>query len=152
MHDMSELERRISAALDRISHHASVLQRPAPTPDPVVAPTDTDDLPPASELQSELDAERAVTAQLEERVRAIKEKQDTRIAALEGELDAARNRVAALEDENADLREAGEAGGGNDDGLRAELAELRAVRDAERAELAELLAHLQPIVEESERA
>ena len=93
-----------------------------------------------------------MTAQLEERVRAIKEKQDTRIAALEGELDAARNRVAALEDENADLREAGEAGGGNDDGLRAELAELRAVRDAERAELAELLAHLQPIVEESERA
>ncbi|WP_108483265.1 hypothetical protein [Oceaniglobus ichthyenteri] len=152
MHDMSELERRISAALDRISINVATLQRPAPAPDPVKEP-EQDDLPPASELQADLEAERAVTAQLEERVRAIKEKQDTKVATLETDLEAARNRIAALEAENTDLRENTSKGDDDgDDSLRAQLAALKEQRATERAELAELLAHLQPIVEESASA
>ncbi|NCO22496.1 MAG: hypothetical protein GW905_10970 [Rhodobacterales bacterium] len=148
MKDMSELERRISAALDRISTHVTTLQRPPPAPEPVIA--QDDGLPAAAELKAELEAERAVTAQLEERVRAIKEKQDTKVTSLESDLAAARNRIAALEEDLETLREAGEAPSAEEAAdLRVELDALRAERATERAELADLLAQLQPIVEES---
>jgi len=153
MKDMSELERRISAALDRISTHAATFQRPEAAPAPVTAPVDDTGLPPAAALKAELDAERAVTAQLEERVRAIKDRQDTKVASLESDLATARNRVAALEDEVAGLRDAAEGhDGAGESALQAELDALRAERAAERAELAELLAELKPIVEESASA
>jgi len=147
MKDMSELERRISAALDRISTHVATFQRAAPVAEPVRA-APNGDLPRAAELKAELDAERAVTAQLEERVRAIKERQDTKVASLETDLAAARNRIAALEEALEDARDGAEAPA-DDSALLAELDALRAERAAERAELADLLAELKPIVEES---
>ncbi|WP_226782585.1 hypothetical protein [Oceaniglobus trochenteri] len=157
MNDMSELERRISAALDRISTHVTTLQRPAPAPEEEAQAPD-EDLPAAAELMADLEAERAVTAQLEERVRAIKERQDTRVAELESSLAAAKDRVAALEEENAALRD-GDGGtaetpetAAEGEALRRELADLRAEREAERSELVALLAELQPIVEESASA
>ncbi len=150
MKDMTELERRIAAALDRIATHAGSLYPARPEPEPA-AEVD-DGLPPAADLLAELEAERDVTAQLEERVRAIKERQDTKVSALETDLAAARDRIAALEEENTGLRDAppATAQGADDTGaLRSELEALRATRAAERDEIDALLAELKPIVEES---
>ncbi|WP_102109888.1 hypothetical protein [Oceaniglobus roseus] len=150
MNDLTELEARVSAALDRIATHVAHLERAAPAPEP--EPETDAGLPPAAELMAELEAERAVTAQLEERVRAIKDRQDNRVSVLESDLSLARDRIAALEEENAALKAdagSGSGSGGDTAALQAELDQLRAEREAERQELAELLAELKPIVEES---
>ncbi|WP_145953373.1 hypothetical protein [Oceaniglobus indicus] len=153
MNDLTELERRVSAALDRIATHVDQLERaqPAPEPEP------ESDLPPAAELMADLEAERAVTAQLEERVRAIRDKQDNQVGILQSDLSLARDRIAQLETENAALRDDATAavakkddsGGDDTEKLREELETLRAERKAERAELNALLSALKPIVEET---
>jgi chromosome segregation ATPase len=153
MNDLTELERRVAAALDRIATHVEHLERPAPVSE--TAQSADDDLPPAAELMADLEAERAVTAQLEERVRAIKDKQDNQVGILQSDLTLARDRIATLEQENAALRDeisAGSGDGGDAAALEAELKRLRAEREEERAELAALLAELKPIVEEGASA
>jgi len=148
----SEMERRIAAALDRI---AAGLER-APRP-------------PAGEtgqLREALEAERNANAQLTERVRAVKERQESVVAGLERrlarqtelldvqglELQRLKKSVIQLREANRVLREAQEAGLADPSAinrsLQAEVEGLRATRAAEIAELDEILAELRPLVGE----
>jgi hypothetical protein len=157
MTDGSELERRIHAALDRIAAAAEGLTAGG-------AATDGGDLTAA------LEAERAANAQLEERVLAIKQKQETVVGRLEREVaelkaalavrDATVQKVrrmnGLLRKTNRALR-AANAGSIADpnlvnSALEAELQALRALQEADRAELDEVLATLEPVVREVRHA
>jgi len=153
MSDISELERRITAALDRIGAG-------------VEAMSTADD----GGLAEALEAERMANAQLEERVRAIKQTQETTLARLEAEVAALRQAVAdtdadlqqvrsvnaSLRASNAKLREANAAGLADaslvNDAMEAELSALRAARDADRAEIDRVLGTLEPVLTEAANA
>lgn len=163
MSDISLLEGRITAALDRIRRGVEWMDELA-----AAAPT----LPldhsktEADSLRARLDEERTVNAQLEERVRALKDRQDGRVAQLEAEvaesraqlvtvdkdLQSLRHTNAELRDIAAQLREA-LAQGVTEPQLinRAMLAELEALRAARAVDLAEVnavIAGLRPLLGE----
>jgi chromosome segregation ATPase len=157
MTDLAEIERRILYALERIG---SGLER---LPAVAAVPGESIDV---EVLQAELEAERATNAQLSERVRAIKEKQETVVATLERkaarlaeQLDEA---AAALERQRrlngelaaANRRLTDEARAGLvapatiDAALATEVEVLRAERAGEMAEMAGILAELRPLIGE----
>ncbi len=167
MSDLAEYERRISYALERIGKgiEAAAL-RPAAA---ALAPTAPLGAAPASpqetaDLREALEAERIANAQLSERVRAIREKQETTLAALERKLaaatlglDQANHELVRLKRANTelaglnrDLTEASSAGQAEphliNRAMQAELESLRAARGAEIAELDGLLGALGPLV------
>ena len=114
MSEIEEFQKRIIGALDRAGQALDRLGGPA------------EDGGDAQALSAELEAERVANAQLEERVRAIKEKQETTVAGLEnevarlkealeardGELQQTRSVNDALRQSNASLREANAQGVG----------------------------------------
>ncbi|MCC5975177.1 MAG: hypothetical protein JJT81_14145 [Rubellimicrobium sp.] len=120
----------------------------------------------ADSLAAALAEERTVTAQLEERIRSLKTKQDQRLAALDGQIMLQRDRIAALDAElqglrqsNAELRDiAGQMRAALSEGVaepelvnRAMLAEieaLRATRAADRAEVEAIIGTLEPLIGE----
>ena len=156
MADITELEQRITAALDRIGIGLDDL---------TAADQGRLDKAEIAELRESLDAEKTANSQLEERVVAIKDKQVTLVAALEGEVDKLRSdhaRYAAdvqsikrvnakLRKNNRALRDANHQGVGDASlitgGLDAELDALRVNRDSDRAELDAILVELKPLVE-----
>lgn len=115
-------------------------------------------------LHEALEAERASNAQLVERVRSIKEKQDhtigtleKRVARLSEQLEAGgvegrrlRRVNGQLRESNQQLRHAVATGladpGMIDHALKAELEALQALRAAEAAEMDEILAELKPLI------
>ena len=153
MSDIAELERRVSHALDRISDAVARI-----------------DIGAGEDLAAALAAEREANAQLEARVAAIKERQETKVAALEaevrelraalldrdGEVQRMREVNAGLRQSNAALREANAAGLADADlvnaAMEAELAALRATDDARRAEIDAILARLEPLIEDHAHA
>ena len=153
MSDISDFERRITAALDRAAQALDQLS--------AGGEGDT------SALAAELEAERVANQQLEERVRAIKEKQETTVAGLEADVarlkealsarDAEVQQIRAVNQElrtsNAALREANAQGIGEPDlvnsSMITELESLRAARAAERAEIEEILSTLEPVLKEA---
>jgi chromosome segregation ATPase len=153
MSDIAELERRVSRALDRISD--AVARIPAGG---------------GEDLSEALAAEREANAQLEARVAAIKERQETKVAMLEAEVrelraallerDAQVQRMrevnAGLRHSNAALREANAAGLADatlvNAAMEAEIAALRAGADARRAEIDEILSRLEPLIEDHAHA
>ncbi|MDJ0638375.1 MAG: hypothetical protein QNJ20_06040 [Paracoccaceae bacterium] len=153
MDEISEYQRRITAALDRASQALDQLRGSGGE--------DT------SALKAELDAERVANQQLEERVRAIKEKQETTVSQLEAQVedlgtalktrDAELQQVRSVNEElrksNAALREANAKGVGDADlvngAMVSELESLRAARAADRAEIEEILATLEPVLKEA---
>lgn len=154
MTDGSELERRIHAALDRIAAAGDALSAPAE----------------GGDLASALEAERAANAQLEERVRAIRDRQETVVGRLEREVadlkaalavrDATVQKVrrmnGLLRKTNRALR-AANAGNVADaelinGALEAELQALRTLQETDRAELDEIIATLEPVVREVRHA
>ena len=153
MSEISEFERRITVALDRAQTALEQLS--------AGEGGDT------ASLTAELEAERVANQQLEERVRAIKEKQETMIAELEGEVARLRDALQArdvevqtmrgvnesLRSSNAALRTANAAGLAEadlvNDAMVSELDSLRAARDAERREIADILATLEPVLKEA---
>jgi chromosome segregation ATPase len=163
MSDISILEGRITAALDRIRRGVEWMDELAAS-----APASPVDAVAheASGLRSRLDEERTVNAQLEERVRALKERQDGRVAHLEAEVAENRARFGEIDEDmqrlrqaNAELRDIGAqlrealAQGVAEPQLinRAMLAELEALRAARAADLAEVnavIAELRPLVGE----
>ena len=157
MGDIEEYQRRITAALDRIGRAMEARQ------------TDGG----GQDLADELEAERTANAQLEERVRAIRQKQETTVAALEktvenlsaeiaslkealadrdGGLQRIRRVNAELRRSNAALREANAAGLADphlvNTSMMAELEALRAEQAAGAAEIDEIAAVLEPILAE----
>ena len=153
MSDISEYERRITAALDRAQQALENLG--------------AGDGADSAALAAELEAERVANQQLEERVRAIKEKQETTVSELEADVarlsEALKTRDAevqtmrqvneSLRSSNAALRKANAEGLAEPDLVNAamvsELDSLRASRDAERAEIESILATLEPVLKEA---
>jgi chromosome segregation ATPase len=158
MSDGTELERRIHAALDRIAAAADGLSAQA------------GDDGSLADLQAALDAERSASAQLEERVRAIKEKQETVVGRLEREVadlkaalavrDATVQKVrrmnGLLRKTNRALRAANAQHLPDPElingALEAELDALRTLQESDRAELDEIIATLEPVVKEVRHA
>ena len=153
MSDISDYERRITAALDRAQQALEQLG--------------AGDGGDTAALTAELEAERVANQQLEERVRAIKEKQETTVAGLEAEVarlqEALKSRDAevqsmrqvneALRSSNVALRTANAEGLADatlvNDAMVSELDSLRAARAAERAEIEEILATIEPALKEA---
>lgn len=133
----------------------------APAVDQPVGP-DAESLARIAELTEALEAERAASAQLAERVRAIREKQETTLATMErrlaealGAQQASLTEVARLRRANAELTAANnallEAGGDLaphlvNSAMRAELEAMRAARAAEARELDEIIEGIEPLL------
>lgn len=175
MSDLAELERRISAALDRIARRADM----SPPMSPAAAPS-ADASPAASglsdadggtdagavlaALRAELSAEQNTNAQLTERVQQLKHRQDNTISQLERsmarlteQLDLQSLELLRLKKANAKLVAANAAlrdtqAAGYPEGqvmnrsLSAELEALQAERRVEIAEMEEILAELKPLL------
>ena len=153
MADISQLEGRISAALDRIRQGVEGMDR---------APVGEGDAAQAriAELEAALAEEKTATAQLEERIKALKDKQESQIADLEAQAGDYRAANGALDGEiqrltaaNAELRDlnaqmskamAEEVAEPHlvNRAMMAELEALRAARAAEASEVGAVLADL----------
>lgn len=144
MSEIEELGRRITAALDRIGRSAEALDSDEAAADPEELAT----------LKAELESEKLVSAQLEERNKKMREKYEEARVKLEAELESQRMATAKLDMEmqrmraaneqlrssNAALREANEKGVGEphliNKAMLAELEGLRAARAVDKAEAA----------------
>ena len=161
MSQVEELERRITTALDRIAKGIEPLGM---APDSSAAEEEL------AKARAELEDERLAGAQLEERVKSLHEKQDSKIAQLEAQtgdmtealskLDDKLQRLRAANDQlrasNAALREANEKGVGEphliNKAMLAELEGLRAARAADMAESTAILSALAPLLQAEEGA
>ena len=162
MPTIAELERRITAALDRIGRGLDRL----PAGDAPAAPARDTPGEAVVALQEALETERGAVAQLAERVRAVKEREvktkgdlDARIAGLTEardqqavELQRLRKTVAQLRDTLTAQNDALRAGVTEpqiiNKSLLAELEALRAQRRSESAEMEAILSALAPLIEE----
>ncbi len=151
MEPLDELEQRITTALERIASAGGGLS---------AGGGDT------AEMEAALEAERTANAQLEERVRAIKEKQETMVAALEAEVaelktivekrDAEVQRIrrvnATLRTHTQELREANSAGLADahlvNKAMASELEALRSAQETTQIELDDIIGALEPMLEE----
>ncbi len=154
MTEITELERRITDALARIDAGVDTLGQGAAS----------DGSGDAAALQEALEAEKAANAQLEERVAAIKDKQETLIKDLEKQISDLTATVARQEEDaktlialNNELREAAEtrqATSGDKDAelvnkaLQTELEALQTARKADLAELETIMTELKPLIGE----
>ncbi|WP_137701904.1 hypothetical protein [Marimonas lutisalis] len=155
--DIVELERRITAALDRIGRGLSGL-----------APEVEADESEIEQLKAALEDEKLANAQLEERIKALHEKQDGRLKELQDKAEAQAEAMSKLDEElqrlraaneqlrssNAALREANEKGVGEphliNKAMLTELEALRAARAADTAEAGAILEALAPLLEPKE--
>ncbi len=154
MSDISALEGRITAALDRIRQGIDAQTAQA-----------GDD----ASLKTALDNERAANAELVERVRVLKERQDGQVAALTERVEAQKAQMVKLDTElqqlrasnvqmrelNTALREAvteGLAPELVDKAVAAEVEALHAQRSADAAEIDAILSELKPLIEEAPHA
>ena len=162
MQDIAELERRITAALERIGQGVARL---------VTAPET--ELPASmaeaelARLTEALDEERMANAQLNERLRVVRDKDagekqalETQAAELTAQLEAQsvdlnrlRRTVDQLNSELADLRDMAQMGVTEPEHINkamlAELMALRAARASEAEELAEIVTALNPLIAEA---
>ena len=161
MSDLNQVERRLSAALERIARRIEPLAK-----SPQV---DADAQATIAGLRAALEKERAANAQLSERLSQAKHRQETsvtqierRLARLTEQLDLQSLEMLRLKKANARLIEANA-------GLRAaqseaypdvtlvnksisaELEALQAERRAEMAEMEEILAELKPLIAAGQR-
>lgn len=159
MGNVKELEQRLGRALERISRSAA--RRVAPAPAPVADP---DAAAEAAELRAQLASERAKTAQLTERVNAVKQRQESsfttlerRLARMTEQLDLQSLEMLRLKkantkliEANRQLREGHEAmviePSAVNRALLAELEALRAERAADVAEMEDVLGELKPLL------
>lgn len=175
MNEIAELERRIAYAMERIAKGVEALdhardraQSTAPAPMAELAPvldTNTTTLTAEIEaLRAELAEERLANAQLEERVRTLKKRQDLQATNLVSEQAATRDKLSALDTElsrlrkaneqlqssNAALRAANEEGVGEphliNKSMMAELESMRAARQVDIAETEAIKVALVPLL------
>jgi len=163
MTDISELEGRITAALERIGTGVQALS--ATPPEPEAAPVDEGEL---ARLREALDIEKEANAQLEERVRVLKGRLESNAKAVEAELETlktqareAQGQMQKLRAANQQLRGSVEAlrkasaeGGGVEphlinQAMMSELDGLRAARAGDRAEIDAILTELKPLLQEN---
>ena len=158
MHKITELERRITAALERIGAGLDGIA--------LAGAEAGSGATEQARLRESLEAERAANAQLNERVRAIRERQETTVAGLERKLERMTRQLDAqgiemqrlkktgvgLRESLRALREAQESGLSDSNlinkSMLAELEFLRAARQAEVVEISEILDELAPLIGE----
>ena len=154
MSNVTELEQRISVAMDRIEKGLGDMAEQTPAVD-------------GAALEAQLEDERSANAQLEERVKALKERQDTKISELEARVSFQRDQMTALDTElqrlrassadmrevNAQLRIAATDGVAEPElinrAMMAEVEALSAQRASESAEVDAILKELKPLIEEA---
>ncbi|MCG6901780.1 MAG: hypothetical protein LJE68_03780 [Rhodobacter sp.] len=158
MAEMSELERRITAALDRISEGLGGLG--------AAASATVADEAELQALREALEAEQTANAQLEERVKTLHDQHDARVTALEAQMNKlqsgaqeAKAQVQQLRKTNQHLQASlqtlrQQAAAGIEphlinQAMMSELDGLRSVRDTDRAELDEILGALKPLLKEA---
>jgi len=198
MSEIPELEARIVSALARIQAGVAQMQpagaspqvqpdaKPAvqvkgdaetpaaaeaqPAAEPAQDPApDTASQDRIAELSAKLDEEQTANAQLEERVKLLKERQDGKLAELEASVDASRGRAARMDRElqrlrqvnaelranNTQLREAVASGVSEphliNKAMMAELDALRATQSADAAEMDAIMDELTPLIEKEAR-
>jgi hypothetical protein len=167
MQEITALEQRITAALDRIGKGIDGIGAAPRVAAPVAAPAAGISATEAA-LKAQLDEERALTAQLQTRLRASKEREAkgdmqekldrvTQQLDVQGlELQRMRRVNSALREQIEALRTAQLAGVTEpqliNKSLTAELDALRALRLTEVAEMDEILAALEPHLTEAENA
>lgn len=152
MSEIDALQQRLTAAMDRIAAGTSALG--------AAQGADT------AELQAALEDEKVANAQLTERVRKMSERQEealaearaaseatqTRVAAMDLELQRLRKANDQLRESNAALRTANEEGVGEphliNKAMMAELEGLRAARAADVAEASSILGALGPLLDQ----
>lgn len=166
MSDLTQVERRLAAALDRIAIQIERPATPKPAAPPPAAPKPVapDAEATIASLRAALEKERAAHAQANEKLAQVRQRQDGSVAQLERrlarlteQLDLQSLEMLRLKKANSRLIEANE-------GLRAaqseqfpdvtlvnksisaELEALQAERRAEMAEMEEILAELKPLV------
>lgn len=161
MQEITELEKRITAALERIGKGVDRLaQAPRPAPNAGGAAE--------AALRAQLEDEKALNSQLQDKLRAAKEREPkgdlhekidrlTRQLDVQGlELQRMRRTAAALRDQLAALRAAQSEGVVEphliNKAMAAELDALRAERLTEVAEIDEILAALDPHITEAAHA
>ncbi|MEC7763826.1 MAG: hypothetical protein VX874_18125 [Pseudomonadota bacterium] len=160
MSDISELQSRIANALDRIGSGLDYLGQ--------AAPEVQEDTAEVMALRAQLDEERTANAQLEDRVRSIREKQDSTVETLAGEVERLTRLLATQEEtvarlarvnaelrsNNTALREAISDGVAEphlvNKSMMAELDALRAAQSADRAELDSVLGELDAMIDAAE--
>jgi predicted nucleic acid-binding Zn-ribbon protein len=165
MDDIAELERRITAALVRIGQGLEGVSQPASGGGGAPVATLADGAAEAeiARLNEALDEERMVNAQLQERIRALRDKDAadrrplqtevdrlTRLLDSQGlEMQRLKKTVASLREQVRVLLEAQAEGRIEphliNKAMLAELEALRALRGAEAAELDEIIAALDPL-------
>lgn len=156
MSNIEELQRRITAAMDQVAFGLDKLGAASSGPD--------------EETQRQLEDERTANAQLQERVRSLRTKSETELAALRTQTEAGEARIAQLDielqrvrranaqltDACAALRDANTEGVGEphliNKAMLAELEALRAARAADVAEASTILASLTPLLEAASTA
>lgn len=164
MTQIDELERRIAQALDRIAQGVEALDGPTAAPTAAPGGEDGED---AEALREALEEERLANAQLEERVRALHDRQDGQVAGLQEQLGAQRESLERLDGELQRLRKANEMLRVTNQEMRAaleenvgephlinkamlaELESIRAARATEAAETRAILDQLEPILAEA---
>ena len=165
MQDITELEKRIATALERIGKGLDRLSS-HPRPGPVVAGSAA----PAADamLRAQLEEEKSLTAQLQARLRAAKDRESRgdlqeKVDRLTQELDVQGLELQRMRRVNSSLREqletlrTAQASGVTEPGqinkaMQAELDALRASRLTEIAEMDEILAALEPHLSEARNA
>lgn len=161
MSEISELERRITAAMDRIAKGVEGLGAAPGAPQEAAGP-DAGTSDEIAGLRRALEDEKLANAQLEERLKALHAKMDKHEAEAElqiGDLKSSMTEMdeamRALKATSAELRAASEAlrvaaaetaDDAVNEALQAELDALRAERAAEAAESAAIAAALEPLI------
>ena len=162
MTDIDDFQARITAALDRIGHGVDRMRRGAGG-----TPTTTDSVAKPGELEklrAALADEKTANAQLNERLRAVKDRDGQTVHGLEARVDVMtrqldvqglemqrlRKTTAQLRDQVRVLHEAAASGTVDasmiNKAMLVELEALRAIRASESAELDEILSELTPFV------
>ncbi|MGY9047647.1 hypothetical protein P775_09155 [Puniceibacterium antarcticum] len=165
MTQIEELERRITAALDRIAQGVEAFDQ-APVPEPAVPEADPAEL---AALREALSEEQLANAQLEERLRVLRQKPDSPAPDLKAQLAAQSESMTTLDLDLQHLRRANDmlvstiqelraaleenVGEPNliNKAMLAELEALRAARAVDAAETRAVLDTLEPLLAEASK-
>lgn len=170
MNDIAELERRIAFAMERIAKGIENLDKAAGPAAPAGDVPEAEAADETETLRAQLAEEKLANAQLEERVRALRQKQEAQASRaeaelaklreamehLDGELARLRKVNTQLQDSNAALRAANQAGVGEphliNKSMMAELESMRAARQVDLAEVQAIKGALEPLLQDKEEA
>lgn len=154
MSDIDELQRRITAAMDRVATGLEKIGNAAPVPDPETLQALKDERTSNAQLS---DSVKTLSSKLEQQTGDLRRQlgaNEARTIQLDVEMQRVRRANTELQDACAALRKANAEGIAEpeliNNAMMAELESLRAARAADIAEIDTILSTLSPLVEEAE--